>query len=94
MDNVLEVFFYNKKRYFSRTFVVTTQAGLMILYSLTDDSLTQTKIISASTEIREFQINDSFDNTDEDSGMDEQCSIRTGGYFLFCLTVTVKRFLF
>jgi len=52
----------------------------MILYSLTDDSLTQTKIISASTEIREFQINDSFDNTDEDSGMDEQCSIRTGDF--------------
>ena len=52
----------------------------MILYSLTDDSLTQTKIISASTEIREFQINDSFDNTDEDSGMDEQCSIRPGGF--------------
>ena len=73
--------------------MVTTQAGLMILYSLTDDSLTQTKIISASTEIREFQINDSFDNTDEDSGMDEQCSIRTGD-FLFFRTVTVKRFLF
>ena len=52
----------------------------MILYSLTDDSLTQTKIISASTEIREFQINDSFDNTDEDSGMDEQCSIRSGDF--------------
>lgn len=60
--------------------MVTTQAGLMILYSLTDDSLTQTKIISASTEIREFQINDSFDNTDEDSGMDEQCSIRSDDF--------------
>ena len=69
--------------------MVTTQAGLMILYSLTDDSLTQTKIISASTEIREFQINDSFDNTDEDSGMDEQCSIRPGS-FLLGRTVTVK----
>ena len=73
--------------------MVTTQAGLMILYSLTDDSLTQTKIISASTEIREFQINDSFDNTDEDSGMDEQCSIRSGD-FLYRPTVSVKSTVF
>ena len=65
----------------------------MILYSLTDDSLTQTKIISASTEIREFQINDSFDNTDEDSGMDEQCAIRSGD-FLYRRTVTVKSTVF
>jgi len=65
--------------------VVTTQAGLMILYSLTDDSLTQTKIISASTEIREFQINDSFDNTDERTL--EWMNSVLSGLAIFCIDV-------